>query len=75
MPHQEGHEIEFPIDNETYNVLQTLASKLEALDAYRTYEKDMTGEDSQLFRELAQQDMQHAQRLVDALRRRLSQTG
>ena len=73
MPHQEGHEIEFPVDDETYNLMQTLVSKLEALDAYRTYLEDMEGENQTLFAELAQQDQQNAQRLLEALRQRLSQ--
>lgn len=69
---QSGGDIEFPVDDQTYNLLQTLASKLEALDAYRTYLGDASGEDAALYRELAQTDRQHAERLFEALRRRVS---
>ena len=59
-----GDEIEFPVDNNTYNLLQTLASKLEALDAYRVYIEDAEGDTVDLYRELAQQDLTHAQRVL-----------
>ncbi len=68
-----GDEIEFPVDNNTYNLLQTLASKLEALDAYRVYLDDADGDTAQLYRDLAQQDLDHAQRVLDELRRALAQ--
>ncbi len=63
---------EAPIDNATYNLLQTLTSKLEAIDAYRTYEGDADGQEASIYRELAQQDRQAAERLLEALRQRLS---
>ena len=69
-----GDEIEFPVDNNTYNLLQTLASKLEALDAYRVYLEDADGDTAALYRELAQQDLDHAQRVLDELRRALAES-
>ncbi len=60
----------FPVDNETYDLLQALTSKLEAIDAYRTYMRD--GNDEQgMFQQMAQEDSQHAQQLLDALKQRL----
>ncbi|CAN5486569.1 MAG: hypothetical protein H0V12_00630 [Chloroflexi bacterium] len=64
-------EIRFPVDDATYDLLQTLTSKLEALDAYRTYLEDADEESSQLFRQMAEQDTQVAQRLLELLRQRL----
>lgn len=61
-----------PVDNETYNILQTLTSKLEALDIYGRYEKDSQGEIASLFRELADQDRRAADRLLEVLRQRLA---
>jgi hypothetical protein len=61
-----------PVDDETYNILQTLTSKLEALDIYARYEKDSKGEVAALFREMAEQDQRAAERLVEVLRERLA---
>lgn len=61
---------ESPVDNATYNLLQTLTSKLEALDAYKTYERDAEGDEASLYHELAEQDRRAAERLIEAVRRR-----
>jgi hypothetical protein len=65
----DGSWIESPIDDETYDVLMALASKLEAIDTYRTYAADGN---SGLWQELAQDEGRHAQRLVTELRQRLA---
>jgi hypothetical protein len=66
---------EFPVDDATYNLLQTLVSKLESLDAYRNYMKDMSGgEERAIFQELRDQDRQHAERLLAAVKERLAKT-
>lgn len=65
-------EIEFPVDDETYNLLQTLVSKLEALDAYRTYLDDSDGEVATLYTDLAQADYQQAERILELLRTALA---
>ncbi len=57
-----------PVDDATYNLLQALTSKLEAIEAYEIYEED---DDSGLFRELIEDERRHAERLLDALRRSL----
>jgi hypothetical protein len=64
-----GGWIESPIDDETYDVLMALASKLEAIDTYRTYAADGN---SGLWQELAQDEGRHAERLVTVLRQRLA---
>jgi hypothetical protein len=59
-----------PVDNATYDVIMALASKLEAIDTYRKYEKD--GGASDLWKQMAQDDRRHAERLMDELRRQLT---
>lgn len=61
-----------PVDNETYDLLQTLTSKLEAIELYRKYEQDSQGEAKACFQELAQQDRESATRIMELLRQRLA---
>jgi hypothetical protein len=57
-----------PVDDATYNLLQALVSKLEAIEAYEVYR----GEDPQgVFGELITDERRHAERLLDALRSQL----
>ena len=59
-----------PVDDATYNLLQALTSKLEAIEAYEMYaEQDEDG----VFAELIQDARRHAERLYDALRSRMNQ--
>ena len=58
-----------PVDNRTYNVMQALVSKLEAIEAYRKYSQDQGGE---LFKDLIADEVRHAERLVEELRGCLS---
>ena len=62
--------VDSPVDDPTYNVLMALASKLEAIDTYRKYAGD--GGDSTLWRQLAEDDRRHADRLLEELRGRLT---
>ena len=62
---------ESPVDNATYNLMQALTSKLEAIEAYETYRRDGDGDAQRLFDELLTDERQHAERLLDALRGRL----
>ena len=55
-----------PISNEAYNVLSTLHTKLEGLEAYRKYQQDGNG---QLWQQLSQQDNQAVEALVQELER------
>jgi hypothetical protein len=61
-----------PVDNRTYNLLQALVSKLEALDAYSSYASD---DGSGIFGELMDEDRRQAQRLLDELRGALCSSG
>jgi hypothetical protein len=58
----------YPVDNNTYNLMQALVSKLEALEVYRKYERDGN---QQLFQELIREDTAHAERLLEALKQAL----
>lgn len=56
-----------PVDDQTYNLLQILTSKLEACAAYEIYLEDMEGDAADLLRQIARDDEQHAQQLLDML--------
>jgi maltooligosyltrehalose synthase len=60
-----------PVDNNTYNLLQALVSKLEALSAYRTYEQDADEQTKRVFQQLIQEDQQHAQQLLQVVKQQL----
>ena len=68
MAQQQGG---YPVDNNTYNLLQMLVSKLEALEAYQKYQQDADQQTRGVIQEMMQQDRQHAQRLLDALKQTL----
>jgi len=57
-----------PVDNNTYNLLQTLTSKLEAIEAYTKYLNDADGETRTFFEECRRSDQQSAQRAMELLR-------
>ena len=59
---------EYPVDDATYNLLQALTSKLEAIEAYEQYASDDT---DGLFERLIEDERRHASELLDALKRRL----
>lgn len=59
---------QYPVDDATYNLLQALTSKLEAIEAYEQYESD---DPEGVFGELIQDERRHAQQLLDALKDRL----
>ncbi len=54
------------VDNEVYNLITTLANKLQGLAAYAKYERDGSANDP-IRQELRQQDEQAARRLVQQL--------
>jgi hypothetical protein len=54
------------VDNEVYNLIATLHSKLEGLAAYDKFEADGSANDT-IWRELRQQDEQAARRLMEQL--------
>ena len=57
-----------PVDDPTYNLLQALTSKLEAIEAYDMYSQQ---DDTGLFNELARDERRHAEQLLSALKDRL----
>ena len=59
-----------PVDDATYDLLQALTSKLEAIEAYQLYAEDE--EVSELFERLGRDEVQHAEALLAALRERLA---
>lgn len=56
------------VDNEVYNLIATLATKLQGLAAYGKYEQDGQANDP-IWQELRQQDEQAARRLLQQLER------
>lgn len=58
-----------PVDDRTYNLLQALTSKLEAIEAYEQYALD---DDGDTFDRLIEDERRHATSLLEALRRRLA---
>ena len=57
-----------PVDDATYNLLQALTSKLEAIEAYGKYANaDTNG----VFARLIGEERRHAEQLLEALRSRL----
>jgi hypothetical protein len=65
----DGEWIQSPVDDATYNLLMALTSKLEAIDVYRAYAEDGQPD---LWRELATDERQHAERLFTELKQRLA---
>jgi nitrate reductase NapAB chaperone NapD len=61
--------ISSPVDDATYNLLQALTSKLEALEAYEVYQED---DETGTFSRLLEDDREHARMLLEALRDRLA---
>jgi rubrerythrin len=68
---QERSVAQSPVDDATYNLMQALTSKLEAIEAYEKYRQDGDTEDRKLFEDLLREERQHAERLLGALRNRL----
>ena len=66
-----GADVQFPIDNGTYNLLVTLTEKLQALETYRTYSKDVSGSELELYKQLIDEDTRHAQQIYEVLRERI----
>jgi hypothetical protein len=60
-----------PVDNNTYNLLQTLTSKLEAIEVYTKYLNDADGETRQFFESCRDSDRQSAEQCLQLLRQRL----
>jgi len=61
----------FPVDNNTYNLIQMTAAKLESIEVYQKYQKDADQQTRGLIDQMMQQDRQHAEALVQALSQKL----
>ena len=59
---------QYPVDNNTYNLMQMTVSKLESIEAYQKYLKDADDRTRGIIEELMQQDRQAVGRLIDALK-------
>jgi rubrerythrin len=59
-----------PVDDATYDLLQALTSKLEAIEAYQLYAEDDGVRE--LFERLGRDEAEHAEALLKALRQRLA---
>jgi hypothetical protein len=57
-----------PVSDVTYDLMQALTSKLEAIEAYELYREDAQGDVRQLFDDLLVEDRSQAERLLEALR-------
>ena len=57
------------VDDATYDLLQALTSKLEAIEVYEQYAEDG---DRELFEDMLADERRHARLLIDTLRERLS---
>jgi rubrerythrin len=57
-----------PVDDVTYDLMQALTSKLEAIEAYQLYIEDAQGDYRELFEELLRDEQRHAEMLMEALR-------
>jgi hypothetical protein len=60
-----------PVSDVTYDLMQALTSKLEAIEAYELYREDADGDVRQLFDDLLVEDRRQAERLLEALRDQL----
>ena len=66
-----GSQIQSPVDDQLYDLLQAIVSKCEGIEAYAKYEEDADEQNRKLFQELAQEDIRHVERLLEALRSQL----
>jgi hypothetical protein len=64
-----------PVDNNTYNLLQTLTSKLEAIEAYEKYMADADGDARSFLEECKRSDEQSVERLLGLLGNKLPSQG
>lgn len=61
-----------PVDNATYNVLQTLTSRLEAIEAYGKYLADADEDTRSFFEACREADRKSANEAMELLKRRLA---
>lgn len=67
-------ELQFPVDDGTYNLMTTLTEKLQALESYEIYAQDVTGPEKELYRQLIEEDTRHAERIFEVLKERIGRS-
>jgi hypothetical protein len=63
----ESGQVQSPVDNQTYNLLQILTSKLEAVEAYDVYMEDFNDDAAQVVQRIADDDRKHINELIRVL--------
>jgi hypothetical protein len=63
---------DYPVDNNTYNLLQIVTSKLEAVEAYQRYLKDADDQTRSFLEECLRSDRQTVQQALELLRTSLA---
>jgi hypothetical protein len=67
--------MDYPVSNEVYNMLSMLTNKLQALEAYDHYSKDMDSDGRDLVKRIAQDDRQHVEQLINQLETHIRANG
>jgi len=60
---------DFPLDNNTYNVITVIHEKSKGLEAFDQYIEDADDELREIFQEIREQDTRYIEQLQDHLRR------
>jgi len=60
---------DFPLDNNTYNVITVIHEKSKGLEAFDQYIEDADDELREIFHEIREQDTRYIEQLQDHLRR------
>jgi hypothetical protein len=66
-----GQQGSYPVDNQTYNLLQTLTSKLESIEVYQKYMKDGDQQAKQFYQHMLEHENAHARTMLGMLKQRL----
>jgi hypothetical protein len=67
--------MDYPVSNEVYNLLSMLTNKLQALEAYDRYGKDMDSSGRDVVKRMEQDDRQHVELLITQLETQIRQNG
>ena len=65
---QAGGQGAYPIDNNTYNLMQLAVSKSEAIEVYQKYMKDADQSTKQMLQRFLEQDQADVHQIMGALR-------
>jgi hypothetical protein len=66
---------DFPLDNNTYNVITVIHEKSKGLEAFDQYLEDADEELREIFQEIREQDTRYIEQLQDHLRRLMGGEG